>query len=235
MGKPTMVQSGDTTPPANCKSTSKNIANNKETKTTKKGKEQQEDKIVIKQVKISQDSFTNKKVKTLAADHFSASVDHISSNSSALTTVKVSVNTVTVCFLLHTNLLPVHCKNKNSIETVPEAVASSSSAPKQALFVDKVPELLSISSISAETFVPTPGPNHASIIQCNEQWKSMKLDAKAQQQQSQKKIDCFVKEHLFRKVKFFNIEMMCYSTNINSICQMVCKALNIVEADKETF
>ena len=63
----------------------------------------------------------------------------------------------------------------------------------------------------------------------------MKLDAKAQQQQNQKKIDCFVKEHLFKKVKFFNNEMMCYSENVSSICQKVCKALNIAETDKETF
>ena len=77
--------------------------------------------------------------------------------------------------------------------------------------------------------------NHISIIQCNEQWKSMKLDAKAQQQQNQKKIDSFVKEHLFKRVKSFNNDMMCYSTNVNTICQKVCKALNIVETDRETF
>ena len=103
------------------------------------------------------------------------------------------------------------------------------------MVVDKVPELLSISSISAETNTEMSGRNHASIIQCNEQWKSMKLDAKAQQQQNQKKIDYFVKEYLFKKVKFFNNEMMCFSTNVNTICQMVCKALNIGEADRETF
>ena len=98
-----------------------------------------------------------------------------------------------------------------------------------------MPELQSISSISAEINTQLSGKNHASIIQCNEQWKSMKLDEKVQQQQNQKKIDCFVKETLFKKVKFFNLEMMCYTTKVNSICQMVCKALNIIENDKETF
>ena len=63
----------------------------------------------------------------------------------------------------------------------------------------------------------------------------MKLDAKAQEQQNQKKIDYFVKDHLFKKVKFFNFEMMCYHTNNNRICQMVCRALNIIDTEKEIF
>ena len=105
----------------------------------------------------------------------------------------------------------------------------------QSMLVDKVPELESISSISAENTTNLSSQNQTSLIQCNEQWKFMKLDAKAQQQENQKKIDGYVKEHLFKKVKFFNLEMMCFSTHGNSICQMVCKALNIIESEKEVF
>ena len=120
-------------------------------------------------------------------------------------------------------------------EQVPLSVVSSNPVQNQSILVDKVPELQSISSNSAEINTQLSGKNHASIIQCNEQWKSMKLDEKVQQQTNQKKIDCFVKETLFKKVKFFNLEMMCYTTKVNSICQMVCKALNIIEKDKVTF
>ncbi len=88
---------------------------------------------------------------------------------------------------------------------------------KQATVVDKVPELQSISSISANTSTPSTTPNEGTIIQCNVQWKNIKMDEKKQQQKNQKKINCFVKDYLFKKVKFYNLEMMCYKTQENSI------------------
>ena len=112
---------------------------------------------------------------------------------------------------------------------------SSNTVQKLTTVVNRVPEFASISNLSADNILHASKPNKISIIQCNEQWKNMKLNAKMQQQQNQKKSDCFIKEKLFRKVKFFNIEMMCYNTNTNSICQMVCQALNISENERETF
>ena len=118
---------------------------------------------------------------------------------------------------------------------MPLAVLSSGEVQLKTKLVDKVPELQSVSSISVGTNTKKDEAKHVSIIQCNEIWKSMKQDAKAQIQKNQKKIDCYVKEHLFKKVKFFNFEMMCYNTNVNTICQMVCTALNIAEIEQETF
>ena len=132
------------------------------------------------------------------------------------------------------NKLPQQQKEEEQKDH-PETVKSLSIQQKQTLIVDKVPELQSISSISTNTALPTSEPKKVSIIQCNEQWKSMKQDATTQMKKNQKKIDCFVKEYLFKKVKFFNIEMMCYSKNVYSICQMVCTALNILEEERETF
>ena len=51
---------------------------------------------------------------------------------------------------------------------------------------------------------------------------------KKEQKQNRKKIDIFVKEELFCVLKFIpSGKMMLYSSNKRSMCQMVCKALNV--------
>ena len=116
-------------------------------------------------------------------------------------TEKVNIMDGDYLLLLYQTNTSFYLQDKTKQKEIPFAAVSSSEVPTLTKLVDKVPELLSISSISAETTTNKPRSVHGiSIIQCNEQWKSMKLDAKAQQQLNQKKIDCFVKEHLFKKV-----------------------------------
>ena len=103
------------------------------------------------------------------------------------------------------------------------------------LVISKGQELASISSISAATLTKNTTTNTTSIIQCNETWKNMHQNAIAEKESNQKKIENYVKEHLFRKLKFFNLELMLYDTKELSVCQKVCNALKIAETERKRF
>ena len=103
------------------------------------------------------------------------------------------------------------------------------------MVIDKVPELASISSVSATTISQNNTTNTTSIIQCNETWKSMHQNAIAEKESNQKKIENYVKEHLFKKLKFYNLELMVYNAQSNSVCQKVCNALNMAEHGRPSF
>ena len=122
--------------------------------------------------------------------------------------------------------------SNNKVQT--EQVVST---PKEqpTLVVDKVPELASVSSISAAT--NTFGNSHTTTtpIQCNKKWKQMNLDVRAEKLEMQKRIVNYVNDHLFKRLKFFNLEVMLYDTRKNSICQRICNSQHIAESAKKTF
>ena len=99
----------------------------------------------------------------------------------------------------------------------------------------RVPELASISSISSATPDQTNSNKPVVPIQCNESWKLMSSNLIAEKENNRKKIDDFVKTHLFKRLKFYNTEVMLYDTKKNSICQKVCDHLNMAEAGRVSF
>ena len=50
-----------------------------------------------------------------------------------------------------------------------------------------------------------------------------------------KKFETYVKDELFKKLKFFNIELMLYNNNKNSVCQKVCDYMNLDVSGRTTF
>lgn len=44
-----------------------------------------------------------------------------------------------------------------------------------------------------------------------------------------------MKDHLFKKLKFFNLELMLYDNKNNSVCQKVCSAMNMAEPGSQSF
>ena len=63
----------------------------------------------------------------------------------------------------------------------------------------------------------------------------MKLDAQAERVKNHRKIDIYVKQHLFKRLKFYNNNLMKFNKNPYSVCQKVLKAMNVVDAEKEVF
>lgn len=112
---------------------------------------------------------------------------------------------------------------------------SSTTLRKSSCVVDKVPELASLSSISNISPALSMSNNAIVPIQCNEMFKRMSSDAKAEKDNYIKSIGDFVKEHLFKRLKFYNAELLLYTTKKSSICQKVCNHLNLAEAAKNSF
>lgn len=57
----------------------------------------------------------------------------------------------------------------------------------------------------------------------------MNLDAKEEKLKNKKAVEDFVKTYLFKRLKFYNAELLLYNTKKNSICQKVCDHLNMAE------
>ena len=106
---------------------------------------------------------------------------------------------------------------------------------KPAILVDKLPELTSLSSVSGATPLQVTSSNAIIPIQCNEIYKQMSSDVIAERENNKQSIGDFVKEHLFKRLKFYNSEYMVYDTRKNSICQRVCNHLNMAEAGRVSF
>ena len=64
--------------------------------------------------------------------------------------------------------------------------------------VDKIPELTSLSSVSAATPAQVTSNNAIVPIQCHEIYKQMNSDVIAEQENNKKSIGDFGKEHLFK-------------------------------------
>ena len=98
-----------------------------------------------------------------------------------------------------------------------------------------MPELASISSISAA--LPAPIHSNKAIIpiQCNEMYKQMSSNVIVERENTKQSIGDFVKEHLFKRLKFYNLELLIYDTKKSNICQKVCNHLNMAEEGRITF
>ena len=106
---------------------------------------------------------------------------------------------------------------------------------KPSTVVNKIPELASLSSISAATPMPITSSNAVIPIQCSEIFKQMTSHTNAEKEKNKKSIEDFVKAQLFKRLKFYNTELMMYSSKKSSICQKVCNHLNMAEAGRLTF
>ena len=103
------------------------------------------------------------------------------------------------------------------------------------LTMDNTREITSISSVSGATQTSNNIDN-SSLLQCNALWSKMKQDAVTEQRQNRKRIDSFVKDQLFRDLKFIpSGQMMLFSTNKRSLCQLVCTALNIAPTEQQKY
>ena len=106
---------------------------------------------------------------------------------------------------------------------------------KPEILIDKLPELTSLSSVSGATPLQVTSSNVITPIQCNEIYKQMSSDVIAERENNKQSIGDFVKDHLFKRLKFFNLESLIYDTRKNSICQRVCNHLNMAEAGRVSF
>ena len=101
--------------------------------------------------------------------------------------------------------------------------------------VEPIPELTSLSSISGTTPPQTTSNSSVIPIQCNEVFKQMSSDVIAEREQNKQSIQDFVKDQLFKRLKFYNSELLLYNTKKNSVCQKVCNHLNMAEAGRISF
>ena len=83
---------------------------------------------------------------------------------------------------------------------------------KPAILVDKLPELTSLSSVSGATPLQITSSNAIIPIQCNEIYKQMSSDVIAERENNKQSIGDFVKDHLFKRLKFYHLEFMVYDT-----------------------
>jgi hypothetical protein len=91
--------------------------------------------------------------------------------------------------------------------------------------VSEIRPNLSLSSVSELT---ANNSNLASTIQCDMQWKRMKQNTLLEHENNRKKIDIYVKDELFKMVKFIPAgETMQFSTKKQSLCQLICDEFNI--------
>ena len=104
----------------------------------------------------------------------------------------------------------------------------SSDQSKPLSVIDKVPELLSLSSVSGATPTNITSNNAVTPLECNKIFKKMSSDVIAE-------IISFVKDELFKRLKFYIAELLIYNTKKSSICQKVCNHLNMAEAGRVSF
>src|SRR6478736_6238870 len=91
-------------------------------------------------------------------------------------------------------------------------IVSSAKIDNPPSIVDKVPELASMSSISAA--LPALIHSNKAIIpiQCNEMYRQMTSNVVVERENNKQSICDFVKEHLFKRLKFYNSELLIYDT-----------------------
>ncbi len=106
---------------------------------------------------------------------------------------------------------------------------------KPSCVVDKVPEMASLSSVSATTPTHITSNNEIIPLECKEIYKQMTSNVIAEQEIHIKSIGDFVKDQLFKRLKFYYAKLLLYDTKKNSICQKVCTHLNMAEAGKVSF
>jgi hypothetical protein len=63
----------------------------------------------------------------------------------------------------------------------------------------------------------------------------MSSDVIAERELNKQIIGDFVKDQLFKRLKFYNLDLLFYNTKKSSICQKVCNHLNMAEAGRISF
>ena len=63
----------------------------------------------------------------------------------------------------------------------------------------------------------------------------MSSDVVVERQNNKESIVSFVKDHLFKRLKFYNADLLLYNPKKSSICQKVCNHLNMAEAGRVSF
>jgi hypothetical protein len=94
------------------------------------------------------------------------------------------------------------------------------------IVVDKISS--TVSTLSGEA----KGP---SLIKCHELYKRMKTEKLEEQKVNREKIDEYVKKHCFKHIKFYNMMWDSFSNHPKSICQKVCKGLNIIDEERQIY
>jgi len=102
--------------------------------------------------------------------------------------------------------------------------------------VDKSKQNMSISSISGITPPVSAIAKPLSINQCSDNWIQMHQNIKMEEKQNKKRIETFVKHHLFKNLKFIaSQEMMNFSFQTQSLNYLICSNLNIKPEEHQTF
>ena len=122
---------------------------------------------------------------------------------------------------------------RNNSGLTDEVLTSEQNKPLSV--VDKVPELLSLSSVSGATPTYITSSNAVTPLECNAIFKKMSSDVIAERQNNKESIVSFVKDELFKRLKFYNAELLIYNTKKSSVCQKVCNHLNMAEAGRVSF
>ena len=63
----------------------------------------------------------------------------------------------------------------------------------------------------------------------------MSSDVIAERENNKQSIGDFVNDHLFKRLKFYNLDLLIYDTRKKSICQRVCNHLHMAEAGRVSF
>src|SRR5687768_18359087 len=95
--------------------------------------------------------------------------------------------------------------------------------------------MASLSIVSATTPTQITSNNKLIPLECKEIYKQMTSNVIAERELHIKSIGDFVKDQLFKQLKFYYAKLFLYDTRKNSICQKVCTHLNMAEAGKVSF
>jgi len=96
-------------------------------------------------------------------------------------------------------------------------------------------QTMSVSSVSGLTPI-TDNTTSPSIIQCSDNWIQMQQNVKLEEKQNKKGIETYVKDHLFKDLKFIpSQEMMLFSNQEHSLNYLVCHKLNIRVEEHQSF
>ena len=93
---------------------------------------------------------------------------------------------------------------------------------------------LSISSVSGLT--PETEPETSLSMQCSKNWKKIQETLRLEEKENKKRIETYVKHHLFKDIKFIPDEdFMRFSLKKNSLNYLVCSNLNVATEDHPSF
>ena len=166
---------------------------------------------------------------TLATSHFSISTN---SGKAIQKTVRLINKIAGKLYMINNTNIFQNVPFKTVVQT-DKVISNNISKPS--CIVDKLPEMASLSSVSAATPTHITSNNKIIPLECKEIYRQMTSNVIAERELNIKSIGDFVKDQLFKRLKFYYAELLLYDTKKNSICQKVCTHLNMAEAGKASF